>query len=399
MTIPKTPKPKASAKQGCISLILTIALLVTGWQLARKFLFQHSIPDYYYAGQFNINPYSVQVNTLKVGFKNDKPYIWIFTYNKKFNRGYDYRIDIIDPIEKKLIKSIPCEQTTSITAGSQMSDFNWYNDFFFAGNELLGLESRNVDNGDIKENNETLSKKFPQLASGIGKVEKSSNCNQCVQITTKDGLQFLYFFERNILMAENEYKQKEEALSKFNAPIDTTSKDFELKHFWGLTRKEQNIRQQLYLTKQHIYILARNLSASEISRLEEMSKSVANIDSDEKRNESIRNEKLVVLVPNKVFLEANIIASNAQYCVVLHNQSIEKDAKKVITCVNNQGRILWELVSPNFESFEKLDGQYPQLSGKIGKNQVILINNTYQNRAVCGLDIQTGKLIWEFIAY
>lgn len=399
MTTPKTPKTKASAKQGCFSLIITIALLIGGWQLARKYLFQHSIPDYYYTGQFNINPYSVMVNQLKVGFKNDKPYIWIFSYDKNFNRSYNYRIDIIDPIEKKLIKSVPCEQTTSITAGSQMSDFNWYNDFFFVGNELLGLESRNVDNGDIKENNETLAKKFPQLASGIGKVEKSSNCEDCVQITTKDGLQFLYFPIRNILMTESEYKKTEENFSRFNAPIDTTSKDFELQYSWGLTRKDQNIRQQLYLTKQHRYILSRNSGPSEISRLEEISKRITNIDSDEEQYEYIRSEKLVTLIPNKIFLEGKILASDKNHCVVLHNQTIEKNAKKVITCVNNQGKILWEIVDLNFESFEKLDGQYPQLSGEIGKNQVVFINNTYQNRAACGLDIQTGKLLWEFIAY
>jgi len=390
-------KPRNLVRLGCQGVIVTILLISLSIFLIRKYVFKHSIPSYYYYGQFNLNYFAVRVNEIKVGFKDDKPFLWVFTYDGK--RNYDYRIDVINPVEKKLVKSIPCEQTTSITAGSQISDFEWFGNIFFVGNEVLGLQSRNTGTGELIADGEMLAKKFPELAKGVGKVEKSSKTDNCYTITTKDGLQYLYFPEFDRLITEKDYNRNQESFSKYDAPFDTTSKDVELRYGWALTRKDQNVRQQLYLTKKYLYSLERRFYPSEIQYIEEREQRFDNPNSNASPYEKLRAEQLVMLVPNQVFLEGRIIASNNDHCVVLHNETIEKNAKLVISCVDKKGKVLWSQVSPAFESFERLDPKTPQLSGAVHKNMVVLINNTYQNRAACGLDTQTGKLLWEFIAF
>jgi outer membrane protein assembly factor BamB len=109
----------------------------------------------------------------------------------------------------------------------------------------------------------------------------------------------------------------------------------------------------------------------------------------------LRDEKLVMIAP-EILLDAIILASNSQYCVVQHSQTIEKDAEKILSCINRDGKILWQIIAPKFKTFEQMDGQS---SGVIDGNTIAIVNDSWENKAVCGLDIQTGKLLWEFSAF
>ncbi len=384
--------------------VIVLVILIVGVSLGipiislldPTLIFSGQIPSYHYSGQFGIHILSSRAEKIDVGFRGDAPFIWMASLNKAMTRNFSGRLDVINPIEKKLVISLSDEQLGSPgTAVRELSRCGEYFATAHGGN----LQLRAAD-GELVENNETLAKKFPELGAGIGKAEKPFGSGNHFLLTTKDGFQYWYFPQQQVLLTEQQYREKEKKVYAYDAPMDTTDKDYELRSMWGLSKKTGGVRQQLYLTEKYHLSLAPDFSSSSLESLfndmERFARDAERGFSKSRQNERLRREKLVMVVAD-VFLDGEILASDSRYCVVLHSQTIEPDADKILSCVNREGKMLWQIVAPKFKTFEKARSN--ELSGVIGKNAVAIVNNAYRNRAACGLDIQTGKLLWEFSAF
>ncbi len=351
-------------------------------------LFKEHIPSYYFSGQFGFHLLSSRVEKIDVGFKDDVPFVWVATWRRAMLRNVQARLDVINPIEKKLVVALNDEQLGS--PGFSVKNFERCGEHFAiqAGTDL---QLRAAD-GELREAGETLSKKFPELAAGIGKAEKRFSSENYFRITTKDGFQYWYFPHKQVLLTEEQFRQKEKKVYTDEAPMDTTDKDYELRSMWGLS-KTDGVRQQLYLTEKYHLSLAPTFGAATLERLAHEAKyNVAK----GRENARLRGEKLVMVAAD-VFLDGKILASDSRYCLVLHSKTIEPDADKILSCVNREGKLLWQIITPKFKAFEEAGAG--DFSGVIHKNTVAIINNVYRNKAACGLDIQTGKLLWEFSAF
>lgn len=353
------------------------------------------VPTYRYRGN-PLTLFGSDVEKIDVGFKNDSPFVWIAaTDRRRVNRTYTYlggRIDIINPIEKTLVASLDSKEMG--IEYREVSNFGRQGKYFFIPQENA-LQLRAAD-GELAENNETLSKKFPELAAGVGKVEKESSSGNYFRVTTKDGFQYLYFPDKQVLLTKEAFEKKR------RAPTDTTDKDYEFRYIWALSEAKGSARQQLYLVKKYDFSLAPSGFGPVglemlMGRMEREAK-FGNVRGA--RNARRRDEELALTVPS-VFLDAEILASNSEHCVVLHSQTIEQNADKILTCVNREGKTLWQIVAPPFKTFEKVEkyGISSTISGALCANTLVIVNNHRENRAACALDVQTGKMLWEFSAF
>jgi hypothetical protein len=393
----------ATPNNGKLQVIVVVILLVgvsLGIPMLSFFdlalIFPGRIPSYHYSGQFGIHILSSRAEKIDVGFRGDAPFIWMASLKNAMTRNFSGRLDVINPIEKKLVISLSDEQLGSPAFSvRELSRCGEY----FATAHGGDLQLRAAD-GELVENNETLAKKFPELGAGIGKAEKPFARDNYFLLTTKDGFQYWYFPQQQILLTEQQYHEKEKKVYAYDAPMDTTDKDYELQYMWGLSKKTDGVRQQLYLTEKYHLSLAPDFRPASLERLfndmERFARDAENSVRKSRQNERLRSEKLV-MVASDVFLDGKILASDSRYCVVLHSQTIENGADKILSCVNREGKMLWQIVAPKFKTFEEAGSN--DLSGIVGKNAVAIVNNAYRNRAACGLDIQTGKLLWEFSAF
>lgn len=357
------------------------------------------VPTYRYRGN-PLTLFGSDVEKIDVGFKNDSPFVWIAATDSRNSRGgkspFTYyvagRIDIINPIEKTLVASLDSKEMG--IEYREVSNFERQGKYFFIPQENA-LQLRAAD-GELAESNETLSKKFPELAAGVGKVEKKSGIENYFRVTTKDGFQYLYFPDKQVLLTEEAFEKKR------RAPTDTTDKDYEFRYIWALSEAKGSARQQLYLVKKYDFSLAPSGFGPVglemlLERMEREAK-FGNVRGA--RNARRRDEELALTVPS-VFLDAEILASNSEHCVVLHSQTIEQNADKILTCVNREGKTLWQIVAPPFKTFEKVEkyGISSTMRGALHANTLVIVNNHRENRAACALDVQTGKMLWEFSAF
>jgi hypothetical protein len=346
-------------------------------------LSQDRIPGYSFRGG---NPLNSRAEKILVGFKGEQPFVWMMVYRRGFFKGIHGRVDIINPVEEKRVRSLADDELG--VSGWSVRDVMWQHDFFVVPNNADGVQCRAAD-GELVETTETLSKKFPELRAGIGKVNLERD--GAWRLTTKDGLTYRYFPNHAALLTEAQLDQRINAIYSTSVPLDTTQRDVERRVAWGLSAIENTLRFKLYATQKIHSTLSPPYGAALLTNLEK------NAQPNPKTNEmeEMRREKLLVVLP-EIFLDAKILASSNRYAVVRHRQTIEKNAATLLSCVTLDGKIIWQLTNPPLKPLEKNDGSE---TGMIHHNTIVILTNGYDNKSACGLDIETGNVLWAFSAF
>lgn len=416
---------------GCLRPILFVILLIAGIYYGLNYWHSISVPDYIRSSS-SFNAWALNLTKIEGGYTKEGPVVWLFSYYRHGkNMGYTYQMHIIDPQKKALIKRHFFNQTSSITSTSDMSDFSLLKNQMFSANQALGIQWRNLKTGEIEGNEQSLIQKFPQLRAGIGQISRYSSNEQIYNITTKDGLKYQYFADLDKITTEEE---KEKIRQDFYKQDIADFKFAKLSYAWSLSGDE--LRKELILVKQYHPIFEKiypqNLSSlaentkrqteyaqqieknkkEQEERLERYKEyGVNNLDAMQKRFEedlakeqsehekrNAKEQKLVMHLKDRVFLKGEIIYQDSLYCLVLHASEVSKNARHFLTCVQADGKVLWEIKDNPPKILATTEEIYNNnMNAILNKDQLMLISNVFKDPGVVGLDLKTGKVLWEFM--
>jgi hypothetical protein len=416
---------KTNIRRGCIRLILLGILVIGGIYYGSKMFFTKLFPTYT-ATYNSFNPYITRLNDMKLAFDGDKPYLWLFTeYDRDGTYDY-YYLDIIDPTVPKRLSSTYFKESGRFVSSSDIHDFeNIQNKYFFTASKLFGIQGRKIATGEVILTEKDLIKKHQELKAGIGEIKKNSNENW-YELTTKDGLKYMLSMEDETVVPADSFEVYRQNFWQRN--VDTTSKEVTLEYVWALTQKDS--RRQLYQVKQYKSIYEGRVYPREIKDLQEkanreqeegkvnkenrtrneeyykrLSKEVleqyAQRDkeyAERDRRQKLQEQTLLMTLKDKVFLNGQLLYGNKEICLVLHNTEVSKEAANILTCINHEGKILWEIKSPALKSLQdlKTENVY-QVKTYLHKDTFIILNNNAQKQSVVALNIKTGKKVWEFL--
>jgi flagellar basal body-associated protein FliL len=255
--------------------------------------------------------------------------VWLISYNQKTaeSKGFlrDYFLQIIDLVSGNTLKTITLAEEVDFMTQVR---FKLYGDKFYTFNDKTAqLEGRDVYTGEVVENNETLSKTYPELSKGIGKLQNSSGW---FEIITKDGQKFWYAPSIKLLASDaqksasvNKRDDWVEVLDVFFTDDDANSKVYIVKRLMSS-----------FYTNYDGYYTSQKLKEEDIlSRLE--------------RTQRFGNQ-LVGKITDRTFINAKLVYSSKDYILILHENEISPQAQKLLTCITPEGKILWH--SQNIES-------------------------------------------------
>jgi hypothetical protein len=416
---------------GClIKPVLLVILIIGGIYYGFSYWHSVSIPDYIRSGS-SFNAWAMNLTKVKGAYTPEGPVLWLFSYYRQGKGwGYEYKLDIIDPQKKVLIKRIPFNQTTSITSSSDMSDFTLLNKQMFSANPQLGFQWRNLRNGSLEGDEKSFIQKFPQLGAGIGQIQSYSSDDMIYNLTTKDGLKYLYYAQLDKITNEDE---KEKIRRGFYDQDISTFKFAKLSYVWGLSGDE--LRKQLVLVKQYhsifekIYPQSLSSFADKIKEMENYNKRLEkekeeqaqrierykqygeNVEAMQKRWEEelikdklekekrdAKEQQLVMHLKDRIFLKGEIIYQDSTRCLILHSSEVSKNARHFLTCVQADGKILWEIKDNPPKILATTEDIYKSnLEAIFSKDQLMIISNVYNIPGAIGLDPKTGKTLWEFM--
>jgi len=413
---------------GYLKPILLLILLVGGLIYGLRYWHSKSVPDYiYYGSSFNF--FAMNLTKVDFAFTDKGPVLWIYSYHRGFDkrsRYYTYQIDIINPQKQTLIKRVFLNQDNQSTSTSEIFDFKLINNQFFAFNKTLRIQWRNPYNSEIMGDEKSLIQKFQQLQAGVG--EMKDNNNNWYEITTKDGLKFLYSPEYNRLVTNEE----KEAIRRnyYDKDLNLNDKNIRLQYAWAL---DGDLRKQLYLVKKHELITEtmypQSLSnfaeqikrkAEERQRKEDYRKQEAlhkkgypdllaeRIAEFEKRQAQQNQERearyrkdqqLVMHLKDKIFLEGEIVYQDSILCVVLHQSEIGEKARCNLTCVESNGKVRWESKESAIKILnpEKVKLTAHSIIARRQDEQLALVSNLSQNIGVAMLNLTNGQIMWEYL--
>lgn len=433
-------KNQNGSLRGCL---LYIALFFGGiyaiYFVCAKVLFAHSLPVYAPSNNFkNMWAWTKNIEGIEYVTNGKEERLWVISFYDPSHSNWDkYFIDLINPAQKRLEESIELGYIPFAMSSSDMAKWELTADNqFFISNKKFPFQFRDGFTGKVVKTEADLIRNFPQLKAGIGEVIKTSNYEpNWYELTTKDGLKFLYQPSSNSLTTKAEIDKELEEFRKWDAPLDVNSPKTKKCFAWGLGNHE--VRKELYLVSDYKHMYDTRLYPNDLKSLYErrgkMDEELANgkkyyeerrkreaeynseyrermlknLDEEFKKSQeeiqkryairTQREQQLLMHLKDKVFLNGSIIYGDSTLCVVLHATEISKSAQNKLTCIDKSGKIRWEtapvpsnvlLVEPN------QTGSYIR-THRQGGNLVILNNYRYGQIGACKISLTDGKLVWD----
>jgi len=400
-------------RKGCLAPILLSIATFIGIYFLLNYWSNHAISQYTKVGQFTLNAWAKHVNKLDVAFTDKGAVIWINGYHLSRGKNYSiyyYQLDIIQPNPKALVKKHYFTESYTGSDSRAIANFTSVGKYLFASNRFFPIQFRDAYTGDVAITEKAFIQKFPELKTGIGEIVEDSH-NSYV-ITTKDGLKYHYILQYHLLFSEEAYKEAQK--EAYDIPIDLSRKDRKIGYAWALSDK---LRGELYLVKQYATIFQpihakgindfekksyekhrnqyKDLVKNYPKALEKITKAYEE-QAKQTTNKSDREQTLLLKVPNKVFLDGEVLYGDSTCCILKHTSEIGKGGKMLLTAVNKDGKIIWE--ANNFRIFQSNSTATSyDLKTYRQKEQIAIINNQYNNWGVALLNINTGKIIWEYL--
>lgn len=429
--------------RGCLFIMVLFFGGIYGiYFVCAKILFAHSLPVYVNGTELKVLwPWAREVEGLQYATNGKEERLWVISlYDSKGSMWDRYFIDLINPTQKRLEESIELGYVPIGISTSEMAKWEKTTDNqFFIANLKLPFQFRDGFTGIIIKTEADLIRSFPQLKAGIGEIKKISDYDgNWHEITTKDGLKFLYRPAANILVTKEEIEKELKEFGEWDAPIDVKNPKIKNHFVWGLGNDE--VRKELYLVSEYKHIYNSRISPNQLKdlyeRRGEMDKELENgrkyyedrlkreeeyyknrielkerrlkaLEDDFKKTETEiikrhqtrtqRQQQLLFHLKNKVFLNGSIIYGDSTLCVVLHTTEISKSAQNKLTCVDKSGKIRWEitpvpsnvlLIEPNMvNTYLKTYRQ--------SKNLVILNTHQYGQIGACKISLADGKVVWD----
>jgi len=241
-----------------------------------------------------------------------------------------------------------------------------------------GINIYNSESYQQEMNTKSFCEKNNEVSSGIENVSVDSRMPAKLRIYTKDGRELLYsiqddkFFPSSIEL-EKYYKQNDTILSGAFVLVEEENSD-KRKKLYYLTGAKYELSFSYGWAKE---IIKQNITA-------------------------FRNLKAVELLPEKVFIEGEVLYTDDEVSVIIHQNNAGKNAERMLTCIDKSGKELWTIQQEDL--FDEMEGREDetisdmsflrnQLTAQRFNNAIILI---YKPIGAMGFEIASGKKLWEF---
>lgn len=284
-----------------------------------------------------------------------------------------YILRLIDPLTKKIISDEPLGKPKAwkeLFNRSQNFDSEYYvnNDTVYNVSEDGGIQGFALYSGKKLFGNEWFEKRFPQLKTGISKVNKEYYRNR-IKITSAAGDDYYYFLDSKLLLTEKEVERS-------NSQDKTFSESIYL---------SQNKKSQLYLCT--IKRRANEDHYISDSYIEQFTSNRSYMSS------YIKNIKLL---SDSIYAMAKPIESYKDKLLFFYASDFSKHANGVLALVDRNGQFIWKNNDSTFKKIvEENTGDHIYLNYKLN-NDLIVININKAGHQSVGVNLKTGKTQFVF---
>jgi hypothetical protein len=303
------------------------------------------------------------------------PVAWsIYSQSRNKLDSAKYTIKIVDPsTQKVLTEKLQLPVMTwkeSFDVGKQVgSQFFQMGDVAYTISEDNGLAGYDIYTYDVKEDEEGLSKKFPELKSGISKAEYMWN-KDAFSLTNNNGKEYVYYPKENKLITKKDDHTKDHQ--------DTiTSTDLYL---------SEGKQSEVYLIrfrhdKNDPEFSVRSRIIEEYGKEKEHFKRSYHIYSLQK-------------ISDKVYFRALPMTRYQNDLIVLYTDNLSKKAKIHIESIGTDGNSKW---INSDASLQDLKTNSDKINCEFHSNGNLLILNisTPKRKTIC-FDLDSGKLLWSY---
>lgn len=308
---------------------------------------------------------------------DDGPQIWtVSRINTDGLKEVKYNLNRLDVMENKILQSIPIGQTITWKQSTEdayrMQQPKTFAKvcFIVYGEQLIGYD---IHTFDEIINNEVLRRKFPELKSGIAKVENVYDMHG-FKLTTKDGYIFYYSPDKSALLTEKQYDDRNDPELQNSDIVEYILTEGERQQLYKISRK---INKEYY-TK---------FPSSSLSRM------IKENDDWYKRVYKIKEVK--EFISGAIYFNASVLYADAERLVLIYQKELGNEAQLFLSCYDTDAKEIWTrdnvdaavlkpfLKSTNPESF-------------LSKEQ-LMIMQPYQ--IALNLDIRNGNILWWFKPY
>jgi DNA-directed RNA polymerase subunit RPC12/RpoP/outer membrane protein assembly factor BamB len=305
--------------------------------------------------------------------------IWIITEERTIKDSVFYELQIIDPLTKssknKIVLIPPIKLESNFEFNKKINSVFWkYNDLAYNISDDNGFAAYDIYTGDVILNSKILIEKHEELKSGILKIEHLPADNRFT-VTTTIGDIFKF--------------------DPYSKTISTTLTSQE---------RQEKVTSELYLSsglKHQLYLFTKKGSGFPILMNKFVDESYINASKSSKGSNvkdifgNINLEKIA----DKCYFRAHpMLKDNNGNLIILYKTDLTENASVMLESVNVKGATNWIcrdsllLKIPKAFGSEDLEAVFTQ-----SDSMLIFILPTQDHHYV-GLDINSGKKLWEFNA-
>jgi hypothetical protein len=436
-------------------LILLVVVLLVGGLAGLYWWGSRGIPPYVRAGHHSFHPLVRHLHKIDAAFTAQGPVVWAHSYNRGHWEKH-HQLDIIDPVGPTLLHRLYFDQTEEPSATSAMGEFAWTGQHFAIGNQYFPLQWRDARTGAVVRDEVDLGRRHPALRGGLAQVKRSNLRGLPWELITKDGFEFFYFPQLDYLLTKEQLHAQMQESS--NAPVNPA--EWQMKYGWRLTddlrgelylarglvrpyeplhprqlvdlqelearwAKQKEYQQQsqkndieywqrrglpdsaAQLSQKNAALAAliaqieRELQQPNSPNLKKISQLEAqivqlNIKSYTYQLPDVKEERLLLHVPGRVFLNGEILHGDSSACLVKHTDQVGQGAKVLLTLVDRQGKVRWQTGGLRLAQ-DATDFVANNLQTRLQGQQLALVLNGSRQLGVALLDLATGRVVWEYL--
>ena len=380
----------AKVKLGKIVVIISLAIMTFSGIMV-FFLFKHSQDieakrkTFLKRVETFMSSKNLRVSSTGAAVGTKGSVFWVISYDQKRVDGSflrDYMLEIVNPENGKIIKSLIIKKDLKITSSYWNNPVFLKDKFYWFDNKEKDFEARDIFTGEVVENKDLLSKKFPELKIGVGEIKSFSG--GWMELLTRNGEKFHYYPDSNLLLTDEEKKD-------YN---NTDKEKWTMSYIWYISDRSE--------TQKRLFLFKKPENPKRIFMYNYPYNHTINTKDINSPNQRNWYGELIQEVMNKTFLNGVILYEDEKLCLVRHDSEIGDKGKVLYTCVDAGGNILWENAEPDSKVLMGLRQEnIATFKSQAYKNILVVSLNYLQVNNMsypfaCGLDLKSGKILWEF---
>jgi hypothetical protein len=302
--------------------------------------------------------------------------VWLM-YSQSRNKldSAKYTIKIIDPVTQKVLSEklqLPLMTwKESFDVSKKLnSQFFQMGDIAYNISEDNGLVGYDIYTYEVKEDEESLSKKFPELKSGISRADYMWN-KTAFNLTNNNGKEFVYYPQENQLITKKEDDNNSSQRDTITATDVYLTDDKQAEAYLIRIRRDKN----------HPEFDVRSRIAENYEKEKDRYKRSYHIYSLQK-------------LGDKVYFRSLPMLRYKNNLIVLYTDNLSKKAKIHLESIGDDGNAKWTNSDPLLQDLKtnssKINCEFHS------DGNLLTINMSSPNKKTICFDLDSGKLLWSY---